>query len=78
MVSVSSVCFNVSSQYWRKISAIIPEIEDPIVINKTHSMLYVSLNTVALRGWLQVVAETCRSIVTKVLVQLVGSLLVYI
>jgi len=59
-------------------SAIIPEIEDPIVMNKTHSMLYMSLNTVAPSGWLQVVAETCRNTVTQVLVQLVGSLLVYI
>jgi hypothetical protein len=59
-------------------SAIIPEIEDPIVMNKAHSMLYTSLNTVTPLGWLQVVAETCRNTVTKVLVQLVGSILVYI
>lgn len=48
------------------------------MMNKTHSMLYMSLNTVAPLGWLQVVAETCRNTVTQVLVQLVGSLLVYI
>lgn len=73
------MCFNVSCpQYRRKISAIIPAIEDPIVINRTHSMLYMSWNTVAPSGWLQVVAETCRNAVTQVLVQLVGSILVYI
>jgi hypothetical protein len=46
-------------------SAIIPEIEDPIVMNKTHSMLYMSLNTVApfgmATGCSRNVSEYCNS-----------------
>lgn len=50
----------------------------PFKIGKTLTTLYMTLKMVAPWGRLQVVAETCRSIVNQIVVQLVGAILVYV
>ena len=50
-----------------------------IVINKPYNNTVCSFNTVAVWGWLQVVAKTCRStFVNQILVKLLGNKLVYV